>query len=125
MEAPIEERIDLAVEHDDAVLRLVRVLHATVDRIEDAAASHVERGRAVVAEERTGIGEDGALQAQLPRQTPDRELDFERTAEIGRAANGVLLTSAGYSQGWHRTVVERLVDVFGILDLVGTASSGP
>ena len=45
--------------------------------------------RALVAEQRTGIGEDRALQAEFPRQAEDRELDFERPAEIGGAADGV------------------------------------
>src|SRR5690606_33168841 len=79
----------LAVEHFDAVLRNVRAPIARSERIQDRAPADVEPGRALVAEQRTGIGEHRALQAQIPRQAEDRELNFESAAEIGRAADGV------------------------------------
>src|SRR5690606_31946945 len=87
--------------------------------IDRAIAIQIEVPLALVAEQRTGIREDGATQAELARQAEDRELHLERAAEIGGAAEGigaviaahVARTDAGRGEATHqRRAEEEVVD---------------
>ena len=44
-----------------------------------------------IVEQAAGVGEERPFEADIPRQPPDRELDFEAAAEIGGAAEWVAL----------------------------------
>ena len=93
--APTDERIvrsSLICRHDGWVRRR----RARARAIRRRVAQHLrEVGCPLVAEQRSGVGEHGALEADFPRHAEDRELQLGRPAEIGGASEAV----AGEARG--------------------------
>src|SRR5215207_5959491 len=69
--------------------------NAIHDAVDNAVAVQVEGTGALVAKQRSGVGKDGTLQAEVARQAPNRELHLERRADVRGSADGVTAVVQG------------------------------